>query len=98
MGDLADDMADIEKEFVMVTAVEGAEGLNTSFEEVRKWADWPRWEAAIQAELKNLKDNGTWTMVERPVGANIVDSHWVLRVKKNAASEVEKYKARLVSV
>jgi hypothetical protein len=36
-------------------------------------------------------------MVERPPGANVVDSRWVLRVKKNAAGEIEKYKARLVA-
>ena len=102
-GNLADDeeieldVADVEREFAMATAIEGAEGLNPSFEEVRKRADWPRWEEAIRVELKNLKDNGTWMMVERPAGANIVNSRWVLRVKKNAAGEVEKYKARLVA-
>ena len=36
-------------------------------------------------------------MVEQPAGANIVDSQWVLCIKKNAAGEVEKYKARLVA-
>src|SRR5271163_2496143 len=81
----------------MATAIESAEGLNPSFDDVRKRADWPRWEEAIQVVLKNLKDNGTWTMVERPAGTNVVDSRWVLRVKKNAAGEVEKYKARLVA-
>src|SRR5271155_296226 len=72
-GDLADDeefevvewdRADVEKEFTMATAIESAEGLNPSFDDVRKRADWPRWEEAIRVELKNLKDNGTWTMVE----------------------------------
>ena len=51
----------------------------------------------IQVELKNLKDNCTWTMDERPAGANVVNSRWVLHVKKNAAGEIEKYKARLVA-
>jgi hypothetical protein len=105
-GDLADDeelevvewdIIDVEEEFAMATAIEGAEGLNPSFDDVRNRADWPLWEEAIQVELKNLKDNGTWTMVERPPGANIVNSRWVLRVKKNAAGEVKKYKARLVA-
>ena len=90
-------MEAVVKEFATVTAIEGAKGLNPSFEEVRKHVDWPRWEAAIQVELKNLKDNGTWTMVKRPAGTNVVGSCWVLRVKKNAASEVEKYRARLVA-
>jgi hypothetical protein len=45
------DIIDVEEEFVMATAIKGAEGLNPSFD-------------AIQVELKNLKDNSTWTMVE----------------------------------
>ena len=36
-------------------------------------------------------------MVERPAGANIVNSRWVLHVKKNTAGKVEKYKAHLVA-
>ena len=36
-------------------------------------------------------------MVERPPGANVAGSKWVLRIKKNSAGEVEKYKARLVA-
>jgi hypothetical protein len=36
-------------------------------------------------------------VVERPKRANIVDCKWVLRIKKNAAGEIEKYKARLVA-
>jgi Reverse transcriptase (RNA-dependent DNA polymerase) len=36
-------------------------------------------------------------MVERPPGANIVNSRWVLCVKENAAGEVKKYKACIVA-
>ena len=36
-------------------------------------------------------------MVERPPDANIVDSRWVLHVKKNAVGEIKKYKACLVA-
>jgi Reverse transcriptase (RNA-dependent DNA polymerase) len=91
------DIIDVEEEFAMATAIKGAEGSNPSFDDVRNRADWPLWEEVIRVELKNLKDNGTWTMVERPPGANIVNSRWVLHVKKNAAGEVKKYKARLVA-
>jgi hypothetical protein len=52
---------------------------------------------AINIELENLKASGTWELVERPSGANVVDCRWVLRIKKNAAGEIEKYKARLVA-
>ena len=36
-------------------------------------------------------------MVKRPPDANVVDSKWVFRIKKNAAGEIDKYKARLVA-
>ena len=69
MGDLADavnemfewDMVDVEKKFAMATAIEGAEGLNPSFEEVRKQADWLRWEEAIHVlNFKHWKLNWIW--------------------------------------
>jgi hypothetical protein len=44
-----------------------------------------------------LERTGTWPLTERPPGANVVGSKWVLRIKKNAAGEIEKYKARLVA-
>jgi len=34
------EMVAVVNEFVMATAIEGAEGLNPSFDEVRKQADW----------------------------------------------------------
>jgi len=38
-----------------------------------------------------------WSVVERPKDMNVVSSKWVLRIKKNTAGEIEKYKARLVA-
>lgn len=35
------DIIDVEEEFAMATAIEGAEGLNSSFDDVRNRADWP---------------------------------------------------------
>ena len=61
-----------------------------SYEEAQKRPDWPKWEKVIQEELDNLKKTGTWHLVEWPPGANIVDCHWVLRIKKNAAGEIER--------
>jgi len=68
-----------------------------TYEEARRCPDWPKWDEAIQKELGSLKKSGTWEIVEHPKGANVVDNRWVLRIKKNAAGEIEKYKARLVT-
>ena len=81
----------------MATVMDAAEGLNPTYEEAKKRPDWPRWKEAIEAEWKALEDNGTWKLVERPEGVNVVGCKWVLRIKKNSAGEVEKYKARLVA-
>jgi len=83
------------EDFAMASVTEASEGIMPSYEEAQKRPDWPKWQEAIKAELASLEANGTWELIERPSGANVVDSKWVLRIKKNAAGEIEKYKARL---
>ena len=85
------------EEHAMATVIESAEGLMPTYDEAIKRPDWPKWEEAINNELNSLKSNGTWELVKRPPNTNVVDSKWVLRIKKNAAGEIEKYKARLVA-
>ena len=89
---------DIEDVYNMVAGVSKAEGLDPStVSEARTRSDWPRWEIAINAELKSLQDTCTWDIVECPNGVNVVSNKWVFKIKRNAASEIEKYKARLVT-
>jgi hypothetical protein len=91
---VVDDAVD---ESAMATVIESAEGLMPTIQEARKRSDWPKWEDAIQKELESLKRAGTWELVKRPPDTNVVDSKWVLRIKKNSAGEIDKYKARLVA-
>ena len=103
VGDLAEEgdddreMKDIMEEFAMATAIGGAEGLEPSFDEAQKCSDWPQWETTICTEIKSLNNNETWTVVKHPSGTNVIDSGWVLRIKKDAAGKIEKYKACLVA-
>jgi hypothetical protein len=86
-----------EEDWGMAAVMSTAEDLQPTYEEAKRRSDWPKWKEAIQAELSSLEINKTWSVVERPKNANVVSSKWVLRIKKNAAGEVEKYKARLVA-
>ena len=81
---------------VAVVGIE-ADDVEPLYDEACQQSDWPKWKEAIDVELGNLKATGTWEVVERPHGTNIVDSKWVFRLKKDAKGEIIKWKARLVA-
>ena len=85
-------------EFTMATGIAEAKALDpATLEEARRRMDWPKWDLAIKAELEALKKAGTWGVVERLRGRNIVVCKWVLHIKKNAAGRIECYKARFIA-
>ena len=59
--------------------------------------NWPRWEKAIEEELKSLREARTWEVVDEPRDMNVVGSKWVFKVKKDASRFVIQYKAHLVA-
>ncbi|KAJ9512279.1 hypothetical protein QJQ45_012940 [Haematococcus lacustris] len=55
------------------------------------------WREAMHTELASLHAIGTWTLVERPPGARVLPTKWVLKIKRDATGAIEKFKARLVA-
>ncbi|CAI7916267.1 unnamed protein product [Closterium sp. NIES-53] len=51
---------------------------------------------AAMEEIRNLVGMGTWELVERPPGVNIMKNRWVLTTKYHIDDTVEREKARLV--
>jgi len=45
----------------------------------------------------SLDEAHTWDVVPWPKNTNIVSSKWVFKIKRNAAGEIDKYKARLIA-
>jgi len=68
-----------------------------SLKEACKSPEWPEWECAIQTELEQLCQMGTWKLVEKPAGAVPINNKWVFAKKRNKEGVLTKYKARLVA-
>nr|XP_009775681.1 PREDICTED: uncharacterized protein LOC104225556 [Nicotiana sylvestris] len=48
----------------------------------------------MRQELNALEDNGTWSLVDLPVGKVPIGCKWVFKIKYRADGEVKRYKAR----
>ncbi|CAH9090012.1 unnamed protein product [Cuscuta epithymum] len=69
-----------------------------SIDECRRRNDWPKWNEAIQVELKSLeKRNVFGPIVHTPKGVKPVGFKWVFVRKRNEKNEIVRYKARLVA-
>src|SRR6266567_5206947 len=69
----------------------------TSLKDAKKSPDWLEWEKAIQIELTQLQQMGTWRLVKKLPDAIPIANKWTFVKKRNKASEVVKHKARLVA-
>jgi hypothetical protein len=56
----------------------------------------PHWRAAMEDEYGVLISNGTWELVPRPQGSNVVTGKWVFTHKLRADGTLDRYKARWV--
>lgn len=56
-----------------------------------------QWLDAMQDELKSLKSNKTWEIVDLPPDRKAFGSKWVYKIKYSADGQINRYKARLVA-
>jgi hypothetical protein len=54
----------------------------------------PYWRAAMEEEYEAMISNGTWELVPRPQGSNVVTGKWVFTHKLRADGTLDRYKAR----
>jgi len=51
--------------------------------QAQKSEEWPEWKSAIQTKLDQLKDTGTWQLVEKPHNATPIANKWVFAKKQD---------------
>lgn len=55
------------------------------------------WQQAMAEEYQALVKQGTWTLVNPPAGANIIECQWIFKIKRHSNGSIARYKARLVA-
>lgn len=55
-----------------------------------------QWKEAMDAEIRAIEKNHTWSLVSLPEGAKAIGVKWIYKTKFNELGEVDKLKARLV--
>ena len=76
-----------------------AEQLPTTYEEAMAGPEAPQWAAAMEEELDSLQAHDTGVLVDMPPASSAkpISLKWVYTKKRDAAGNVERYKARLVA-
>ncbi len=69
----------------------------TTLTEANASRDRAMWKVAMNTEMKSLKDNDVWDLVELPSRRKKVGRKWVFKMKTGSDSKIERYKARLVA-
>ena len=55
-----------------------------------------KWLEAMRDELASLTENGVYKLISLPVGAAALSGKWLLKIKRGAQGEIERFKARYV--
>lgn len=65
-----------------------------TYKQAIKCQDKEKWILAMEEELRAIRDNNTWTLVDPPSNRNI-GCRWVYKIKSGDTTESTRYKARL---
>nr|CAN81384.1 hypothetical protein VITISV_000819 [Vitis vinifera] len=51
----------------------------------------------MKDEMKSMKDNGVWDLVELPKDVKPIGCKWIFKTKRDSKGNIVRYKARLVA-
>lgn len=83
---LSDDFEDPEPHFEPKTFAQAAQCKNA-----KHWMD------AAAGEIQAMQTSGSYELVDRPLGANVIDSRWVFVKKLTRWGRVKRFRARLTA-
>nr|CAN71504.1 hypothetical protein VITISV_021017 [Vitis vinifera] len=75
----------------------GLEDDPISVSQVKQSSDSEKWIEAMKDEMKSMKDNGVWDLVELPKGVKPIGCKWIFKAKHDSKGNIVRYKARLVA-
>lgn len=91
----ADAAKELDSEDETFHALAAMNGDEPTYREAMAGPESEDWRVAMEEELAKIEAMGTYELVEKPKGANVVGCVWVLRKKRDENNEVAKFKARL---
>ena len=65
--------------------------------QVKQSSNSEKWIEAMKEEMKSMKDNGIWDLVELPEGVKPIGCKWIFKTKRDSKGNIARYKARLVA-
>jgi hypothetical protein len=88
----------MEHAFAVVASKQSPELVEPKlFKQAMSGPNADKWYEACMAEMQAHFENGTWQLVQLPAGQKAIGSKWVFKIKRNADSSVEQFKACLVA-
>ncbi|RVW63854.1 Retrovirus-related Pol polyprotein from transposon TNT 1-94 [Vitis vinifera] len=75
----------------------GLEDDPISVSQVKQSSDSEKWIEAMKDEMKSMKDNGVWDLVELPEGVKSIGCECIFKTKRDSKGNIVRYKARLVA-
>lgn len=79
------------------TNVKVVEGDPINFHQAKQNSNFRKWIDFVTDELKFMKDNDVWDLVDLAQDAKPIGCKWTFKPKRDSKGNVERYKTRLVA-
>ena len=75
----------------------GLENNPINLSQAKQNSNSHKWIKAMEDEMKSMKNNDIWDLVELPKGAKSISCKWIFKTKNDSKGNIERYKAYLIA-